>query len=86
MASLDRGMPHQTDVRRRRRGWIAICTCGWSEEAVSGFAGWSATRRHVCDLQAAASKPRLVPSGSPRVRLLETGPVSERPYDQDGAS
>jgi hypothetical protein len=38
---------HRTKVRRRHGLCIASCSCGWSEQAVSNFGAWLASRRHV---------------------------------------
>jgi hypothetical protein len=38
---------HDTRVRRHLRHFVAACSCGWSEETVSRFTGWLASRRHL---------------------------------------
>ncbi|MGH9029600.1 MAG: hypothetical protein ACRDV4_08310 [Acidimicrobiales bacterium] len=86
-----REVPHVTDVRKRRGAWHATCSCGWNQETISGFAGWSASRRHVDDAQGAGEAGsrraglagREVRSGrgaQPRVRLLyERSGLGEEP-------
>jgi len=37
---------HRTHVRGRKSRWEASCSCGWAQEAVSGFGAWAAARRH----------------------------------------
>ena len=60
---------HDTDVRRRKGTWQASCTCGWSDDTVSAFAAWSASRRHLTDA-GVTSGPQRAPARRPGVRLL----------------
>ena len=38
---------HHTRIKRRHGLRLVSCSCGWSEEVVSNFGAWLATRRHI---------------------------------------
>jgi hypothetical protein len=38
---------HDPKVRRHLGLFVASCSCGWSEETVSRFTGWMASKGHL---------------------------------------
>jgi len=46
-ATRPKPQKHRIKVRQRHGFWVASCSCGWSEEAVSKFSAWMVSRHHL---------------------------------------
>ncbi|MHB8438332.1 MAG: hypothetical protein ACYDD4_04120 [Acidimicrobiales bacterium] len=80
---MGRDGQHQAEVKRRRRLWRASCSCGWALDVVSGFEGWTATKRHLDGVHGADVVVTPRKSGSFAVRLLPNREQRKRRVSRD---
>jgi len=65
---------HHTRIKRRHGLYLVSCSCGWSEEVVSNFGAWLASRRHLDSRRArTAQEWSVLGSGAAR--------RADRPFD-----
>jgi hypothetical protein len=66
---------HRTRIKRRHGLCLVSCSCGWSEEVVSNFGAWLASRRHLDSSRTAGGAREWSVLGS------EPGRRHDRPFD-----
>lgn len=64
---------HHTRIKRRHGLCLVSCSCGWSEEVVSNFGAWLASRRHLDSRRARTNREWSVRRSDPG--------AGDRPFD-----